>query len=762
MFESSFLSHFWRECERARARMAAPAVDAAPGDLSGEERLQLRISRLDPRDGLTQERIANRSNAWNEAFVSRLQEAARAIGLVRIYSPSGRETATGSGVLLPGAVVLVPASVIPSKKDAYFGQFWVDFASDADGDAIGHSTFSMNPDGFFYRDPELDFALVAINEVSDEGEDLEEISALVLAEDEPTLAEGERVHIIQHVQGSYRQYVLSQDHAAHPSSDHFLVPFHRELLGVGAAIFNEEWELVGICHAGVPTEESETLNDAVWTGNEVLRSEAIVRVLRGADWNLQHEKKISEILMEPETGMIDFDDLEDMDDEFDFEDEFDGFGLDGFDDAPVRVPLSLVEGDVEAIPDVEVLDAEEPLTATLHPDLQLSEDEYESTERVTEEDFADEGIAALEEESEEEVADEEIAAREEVSEESLEPETTEEEHEGAETELEPEEEDHAEEEHDGLEVEMVPELASSLASKPLIEVEPTFDLDANLADGITSEYDHRTASLSERAYQRLAGFDHNFIGPIVHLPRMLPSLKQQVARTPQGVEVLDYTHYSVVMNARRKLAFFTAVNVDRSQASRVNRQLDLLLYDSRISREAQVGPEVYAGNVVERGQLVNRDLTVWGESADRAMIDAHHFTNHAPHQIHLSTEIWQSVEAYVIQSNQNVSGKASVFSGPVLKVTDPIFRGVQIPQAFWKVVAFSDESGKLRACGFMQTQKKVESTEEGEIDAGYVTYQVSIADVEAETGLDFGDLRDSDSLVRGEKIEITSYDRIRI
>ena len=55
------------------------------------------------------------------------------------------------------------------------------------------------------------------------------------------------------------------------------------------------------------------------------------------------------------------------------------------------------------------------------------------------------------------------------------------------------------------------------------------------------------------------------------------------------------------------------------------------------------------------------------------------------------------------RSARNAGAKVSVFTGPVLAPQDPTVLGVQVPTAFWKIVAYS-AGGRLRAHGFMQWQ----------------------------------------------------------
>jgi DNA/RNA endonuclease G (NUC1) len=53
--------------------------------------------------------------------------------------------------------------------------------------------------------------------------------------------------------------------------------------------------------------------------------------------------------------------------------------------------------------------------------------------------------------------------------------------------------------------------------------------------------------------------------------------------------VLPYTHFSVVMNRRRQLAYYTVVNIDGNQSKDLSRGRDRWYFDSRIAESEQIG-----------------------------------------------------------------------------------------------------------------------------------------------------------------------------
>ena len=90
--------------------------------------------------------------------------------------------------------------------------------------------------------------------------------------------------------------------------------------------------------------------------------------------------------------------------------------------------------------------------------------------------------------------------------------------------------------------------------------------------------------------------------------------------------------------------------------------------------------------------------------------------------------------------------KVTVFGGPVFRPSDRPYRGRQIPEDFWKVVAMlRADTQQLSATAYMLTQ--VDFLDDLEFTFGaYQTYQVPVAHIENLTGLDFGALKDHDPL----------------
>lgn len=208
---------------------------------------------------------------------------------------------------------------------------------------------------------------------------------------------------------------------------------------------------------------------------------------------------------------------------------------------------------------------------------------------------------------------------------------------------------------------------------------------------------------------------------------------------------LDYVHFSVGLDPRRRLAAWTAVTIDGAALVDVPRS-DGWFLDPRLPADQQV----YADNDLDRGHLVRRRDPVWGEQAERAEADTFAYPNAAPQAsgFNQSKELWLGLEDHVLGTADAADVRISVLTGCVFDDADPVYRGVALPLRFYKVAAWCVE-GVLRCSGYVLDQAPLVddlgSSQPGEPLLGpFRTFQVPVADVARLTGLDLGPLPDAD------------------
>jgi endonuclease G len=254
-------------------------------------------------------------------------------------------------------------------------------------------------------------------------------------------------------------------------------------------------------------------------------------------------------------------------------------------------------------------------------------------------------------------------------------------------------------------------------------------------------------------YGTRRGYESEFLGTGEHavpLPALPDELVQLAATnqlaTSEPKYLLPYHHFTVVLNKQRRLAFFTAVNIDGKLRKKPARLQDRWFFDPRVSQEEQTGQKIYENNPLDLGHLVRRLDPAWGSSAKTAKLandDTFHFTNCTPQHkdFNRNKTRWAGLEDYILTNAANLHLKANVFTGPVLADDDDAYEGVQLPRQFWKVVSMVKTDRNLSATAYVLSQEHLIEglrSREAFSYAAYKTYQVPVSKVETLTGLSFG------------------------
>ena len=246
------------------------------------------------------------------------------------------------------------------------------------------------------------------------------------------------------------------------------------------------------------------------------------------------------------------------------------------------------------------------------------------------------------------------------------------------------------------------------------------------------------------------GYDPDFLLNEVPIPRLSKKIKKDTFEL-NGSLLIDYTHFSVCQSKSRRLPRLVAWNIDGGNMKQLSRKGIPFILDRRIPREFQAGNELYRNNDYDRGHVARRADLNWGamKEAKAANRDSFFFTNMTPQheKFNQSSEggLWGELENAIFDDVKIEDLRVSVMAGPIFRKTDVLYRGVQIPEDFWKLIAFHDEDrDEFTVFAYIISQKELVFTERRNID-GFSLYQVSLGKLEKETGLDFDDLAEFDS-----------------
>ncbi|WP_199554580.1 DNA/RNA non-specific endonuclease [Sandaracinobacteroides hominis] len=317
------------------------------------------------------------------------------------------------------------------------------------------------------------------------------------------------------------------------------------------------------------------------------------------------------------------------------------------------------------------------------------------------------------------------------------------------------------------------------------------------------------------------GYKPGFIeGFQVPLPKLTAAMEADAARNSLAEAgdypfELKYHHFSVVMNARRRMAYFTACNIDGATAKSADHstgkvtpltedspglesaEADDWQDDPRIGADQQTGEKIYSGQKVpgfptgggrtarmfQKGHLVRRLDPAWGDDATALAAEEDTFTyTNAALQVGFFNmgsasadlpnsgggKLWRTVENYVLRNAVATDARISSFTGCIFEPGDRQFRGVGVPGRFFKIAVWA-EAGKLKSLAMIADQRPVievwpealfageslaEAEKFGDADElGKVgDFLTTIVEVERLTGLDFGRTVRNGDINAGESI----------
>lgn len=259
------------------------------------------------------------------------------------------------------------------------------------------------------------------------------------------------------------------------------------------------------------------------------------------------------------------------------------------------------------------------------------------------------------------------------------------------------------------------------------------------------------------------GYDPTFLGKVDPIPLPVLSaaqLKTTVQVSPEyrgkgdyAQYELRYWNYSVMMNRTYLTAWFSAANVDGDERYAMPpRAGDKWFSDPRISVDQQLDQKAFETGI-DRGHLTRREDAAWGATKDiafKSTNDTFHFTNCSlqASPFNRGRDRWQGLEQFLLEQHAKKDKRRMiVITGPVFDPKNPTYRNdkmtnsIPCPLQFWKVcVLIRETDGEISSTAFILGQQDIAQLAGFEaFDVGAA--QITLQQLEAKTGLSFGDLK---------------------
>lgn len=233
-------------------RLVTRRLRQATGELTAlaeteDERRELEISL---------EKIHRTADFLPASFLQKGADRARSV--CRIVT--GRSL--GTGFLIAPGFIMTNNHVLEDRRTA--GNSRAEFGFDEDGDTP--IRVSLRPERFFITDGPLDFTIVACDM-----DGLSDLKPIGLRRNPASVTRHERVNVIQHPRGRAKEVAIHDNRVERIRDTVIRYRTDTEPGSSGSPVFNNEWELVALHHAGVRRGSSAE--------NEGIRISSIVQRL---------------------------------------------------------------------------------------------------------------------------------------------------------------------------------------------------------------------------------------------------------------------------------------------------------------------------------------------------------------------------------------------------------------------------------------------------------------------------------------------------
>jgi endonuclease I/V8-like Glu-specific endopeptidase len=257
------------------------------------------------------ERILGQKDLMNINFLEKGSVVARSVGKIVLKNSMGGSIGYGTGFLISPRLVMTNNHVFKDSRDARYSHIEFDNQLDLTGNLLKSTIYTLNPDSFFLTNKALDVSIVALN-----GSGMQHtIGWNKLIEEEGKIVIGEYMNIIQHPDGRPKElsFRANQLMDVLPSFLHYETD--TEPGSSGSPVFNDQWEVVGLHHSGVPKTNAEgkilnknnqewvpSMGEAQiqWLANEGIRISSILKYLKSVSLQGDQKKYRNEIFeLEP-------------------------------------------------------------------------------------------------------------------------------------------------------------------------------------------------------------------------------------------------------------------------------------------------------------------------------------------------------------------------------------------------------------------------------------------------------------------------------
>lgn len=242
---------------------------------------------------LVQEVVIGQNDLMGVSYLDFALNSSRPTGRVLIQDSRQRLIGYGTGFLVSPRLLLTNNHVLPNAQTAGFSAIEFNYQTGISGNLLSTFIYRLDPSTFFLTDPALDYSMVALVP-NEKLPDPKTFGWNRLIEAQGKVIIGEYINIIQHPGGQPKQLALRENRLIDIFDDFLHYQTDTAPGSSGSPVFNDQWEVVGLHHSGVPKKDDSgnilatngqrwqrTMGEAqiAWQANEGVRISKILQHL---------------------------------------------------------------------------------------------------------------------------------------------------------------------------------------------------------------------------------------------------------------------------------------------------------------------------------------------------------------------------------------------------------------------------------------------------------------------------------------------------
>jgi endonuclease G len=222
------------------------------------------------------ERLIGTNDLVDEFYLQRALVAARPVMRITLRDPAGRERGWATGFMVSPRLLLSNWHVFPTREETNNAIVEANYVLDIAGNPAPSIRFMVRGNQFYLTDQALDFALVAIDQLAQDGSSqLSQFGYHRLLGEPNKIQQGEAMTLVQHPGGERRQFSIRENQLV-KLLDQFLWYQSDTAPGSsGAPAFNDSFQVVALHHSGAAQRDE--------AGRYVLKDGSHVDSLEGVE-----------------------------------------------------------------------------------------------------------------------------------------------------------------------------------------------------------------------------------------------------------------------------------------------------------------------------------------------------------------------------------------------------------------------------------------------------------------------------------------------